>query len=125
MQYFYDKFETHIWQYIKDTHSDSVKIEVLIDIPPAEEFRIHITHFQPGAGAEPHTHEWEHAMYIMQGTAKVNIDDQESILKKGMLAFVPKNKTHSIYNIGDEELIVWGVSGPPKTEVGFTQLKRR
>jgi hypothetical protein len=53
MKYFYDRFEEYTWQYIADTHSDSVKAEILMDIPPAKEFRIHITRFRPGAGADP------------------------------------------------------------------------
>jgi mannose-6-phosphate isomerase-like protein (cupin superfamily) len=96
-----------------------------VDIPPAKEFRIHITRFKPGAGADPHSHEWEHAMYIMNGTGKVVIEGEEAIVKKGMLAFVPKGGVHSIYNIGKDELVVWGVSGPPKTESGYAQLKRK
>jgi mannose-6-phosphate isomerase-like protein (cupin superfamily) len=125
MKYFYDRFEEYTWQYISDTHSDSVKTEVLVDIPPAKEFRVHITRFQPSAGASPHTHEWEHAMYIMNGTGKVVIEGEEAIVRKGMLAFVPQGAVHSIYNIGQDELVVWGVSGPPKTEAGYVQLKRR
>lgn len=125
MEYFYDKFETYTWQYITDTHSNSVKTEVILDIPPAKDFRIHISRFDPGAGAEPHSHEWEHAMYIMNGTGRAMIEGKEAIVKKGMLAFVPANSTHAIHNIGDDELVVWGVSGPPKTEAGFAQLKKR
>ncbi|MFC1916083.1 cupin domain-containing protein [Chloroflexota bacterium] len=116
--------EEHVWQYISDTHSDSVKIEVILDMPPATEFRIHTTRFQPGAGAEPHSHEWEHAMYIIKGTGKVKIQGKETTVKEGMLAFVPRHATHSILNTGEDELLVWGVSGPPKTEAGYAQLKR-
>lgn len=116
--------EEYTWQYISDTHSDSVKIEVLLDIPPAKEFRIHITRFQPGAGADPHTHEWEHAMYIMKGTGKVEILGEEMIVREGVVAFVPQYAIHSILNTGDEELVVFGVSGPPKTEAGYAQLKK-
>jgi mannose-6-phosphate isomerase-like protein (cupin superfamily) len=125
MQYFYDKFEKYTWQYISDTHSESVKTEVIVDIPPATEFRIHISRFQPGAGADPHSHEWEHAMYIMNGTGRAVIEGEEAIVKKGMLAFVPKGGVHSIYNIGQDELVVWGVSGPPKSEAGYSQLRKR
>jgi len=125
MKYFYERFEEYTWQYITDTHSDSVKAEVIVDIPPATEFRVHITRFQPGAGADPHSHEWEHAMFIMNGTGKAVIEGEEAVVKKGMLAFVPKGAVHSIYNIGKEELVVWGVSGPPKTEAGYAQLRRR
>jgi mannose-6-phosphate isomerase-like protein (cupin superfamily) len=125
MEYFYDHFEEYTWQYIADTHSDSVKAEILLDLPPAKEFRIHITRFRPRAGADPHSHEWEHAMYFMQGTGKVVIQGEEAVVKKGMLAFVPLDAVHSVVNIGNDELVVWGVSGPPKTEAGSAQLKKR
>lgn len=125
MKYFYDRFEEYTWQYIADTHSESVRAEILVDIPPAKEFRIHVTRFRPGAGASPHTHEWEHAMYIMQGTGKVVIQGEEAVLQKGMLAFVPRDAVHSVLNIGKEELVVWGVSGPPKTEAGYAQLRKK
>ena len=125
MKYFYDQFEEYTWQYIADTHSESVKAEILVDIPPAKEFRIHITRFRPGAGAAPHTHEWEHAMYFIQGTGRVVIQGEEAVVKKGMLAFVPRDSVHSVVNIGNDELVVWGVSGPPKTEAGFAQLKKK
>ena len=116
--------EGYTWQYITDTHSESTKIEVILDIPPAKEFRIHTTRFQPGAGANPHSHEWEHAMYFMGGTGKVVIQEKETIVKKGMLAFVPRYAVHSVLNIGEDELVVWGVSGPPRTEEGHAQLRK-
>lgn len=125
MKYFFDKFEEkYSWQYIADTHSPSCKIEVLLDIPPAKELRINIARFQPGTGATPHTHEWEHAMYFVQGTGKMVIADEEAVVKVGMLAFVPRGAAHSIVNTGNEELVVWAVSGPPKTEAGYAQLKK-
>ena len=123
MRYIYERFEEYTWQYISDTHSKSAKTEVILGIPPAKEFRIHITRFQPGAKANPHSHEWEHAMYIMKGTGKVVIEGEEAIVKEGMLAFVPCDAVHSILNVGKDELVVWGVSGPPKTEAGYAQLK--
>ena len=125
MRYIYDRFEEYTWQYISDTHSKSVKTEVILDIPPAKEFRIHVTRFQRDEGANPHSHEWEHAMYIMNGTGKVVIQGEEAIVREGMLAFVPRDAVHSIQNVGEDELVVWGVSGPPKTEAGYAQLKKR
>jgi glyoxylate utilization-related uncharacterized protein len=89
MHYFYDTFEEYTWQYIADTHSDSVKTEVIADLSLAKEFRVHITRFQPGAGAEPHFHEWSHAMYIMNGTGRAVIEGEEAVVTKGMLAFAP------------------------------------
>jgi len=125
VQYFYETFEEDRSQYFSDTHDDSVKVEVITDIPPAKEFRIVRARFQPGAGAQPHSHEWEHAMYIMKGTAKAVIQGEEAMVTEGMLAFVPRNAVHSIENIGEDELVVLGVSGPPRTAAGYAQLKKR
>ena len=125
MRYFYDTFEEDTSQYLADTHDDSVKVEVITDMPPATEFRITRARFQPGAGAEVHSHEWEHAMYIMEGTAKVIIDGEEATVTEGMLAFVPRNTIHSIQNVGKGELVVFGISGPPRTDAGYAQLKKR
>ena len=125
MKYFYDKFETsYNYQYMLDTHSGTVKNEILLDIPPSKELRVNMAHFPPGAGATPHTHEWEHAMYIMKGKGRMVIEEETGIVKKGMLIFVPRDTVHSITNIGKSELVVLGMSGPPKTEAGFAQLKR-
>ena len=63
-------------------------------------------------------------MYIMKGTAKTVIQGEEAMVTEGMLAFVPRNAIHSIENIGEDELVVFGVSGPPKTEAGRAQLKK-
>jgi quercetin dioxygenase-like cupin family protein len=115
VQYFYETFEEDRSQYFS----------VITDIPPAKEFRIVRARFQPGAGAQPHSHEWEHAMYIMKGTAKAVIQGEEAMVTEGMLAFVPRNAVHSIENIGEGELVVLGVSGPPRTAAGYAQLKKR
>jgi quercetin dioxygenase-like cupin family protein len=125
MRYFYDTFEEDTSQYISDTHDGSVTVEVITDMPPAKEFRIVRARFQAGAGAQPHSHEWEHAMYIMKGTAKTIIQGEEAMVTEGMLAFVPRNTVHSIQNVGEGDLVVFGVSGPPRTEAGYAQLKKK
>ena len=125
MKYFFDKFESVSWQYVADTHSPALRNEVLLDIPPAKEFRIGISRFRPGEAAFPHTHEWEHAMYILGGTGKIKIQDEEATVKKGMLAYVPIGAVHSVENTGKGDLVVYGVSGPPKTEAGWAQLKKK
>ncbi len=125
MKYFYDKFETsYNYQYMLDTHSGSVKNEILLDIPPSKELRVNLAHFPPGTSATPHTHEWDHCMYIIKGKGKMVVAEEEGIIKKGMVIFIPPGAVHSVQNIGKGELIVLGISGPPKTEAGFAQLKR-
>jgi mannose-6-phosphate isomerase-like protein (cupin superfamily) len=125
MKYFYDKFETsYNYQYMLDTHSGSVKNEILLDIPPSKELRVNLAHFPPGTSAHPHMHEWDHCMYIIKGKGKMVVAEEEGIIKKGMVIFIPPGAVHSVENTGKSELIVLGISGPPKTEAGFAQLKR-
>ena len=125
MKYFYDKFEiSYNYQYMLDTHSGSVKNEILLDIPPSKELRVNLAHFPPGTSANPHTHEWDHCMYIIKGKGKMVVAEEEGMIKKGMVIFIPPGAVHSVENIGKGELIVLGISGPPKTEAGFAQLKR-
>ena len=125
MKYFYDQFESYSWQYVADTHSPAIRNEVLLDIPPAQEFRIAISRFRPGEAAFPHKHEWEHAMYVMAGTGKITIAGEEAAVKPGVLGYVPVGAVHSVENTGTEDLVIYGVSGPPKTEAGWAQLKKK
>ena len=124
MRYFFEHFEAENAQYLADTHSESMKAYSILGIPPAAEFRLTQGRFPPGIGCDPHTHEWEHAMYIVKGTAKVVIQGEAAILTEGMLGFVPRDAVHVIENIGKDELVVLGVSGPPRTEAGYAQLKK-
>jgi mannose-6-phosphate isomerase-like protein (cupin superfamily) len=126
MKYFYDKFETsYNYQYMLDTHSGSVKNEILLDMPPCKDFRVNLAYFPPGTSANPHTHEWDHCMYIMKGKGKMVVAEEEGIIKKGMLIFIPRDAVHSVENIGKGNGGLECISGPPKTEAGFTQLKRK
>ena len=126
MEYFYEKFEEDTSAYLTKTGDikGSAKATLLLGIPPAKEFRLNIARFQPGAGHDAHTHEWEHAFYIMKGTGKAVVEDKEAVVTEGMLVFVPPHLVHSLENVGQEELVVFGVSGPPKTEAGYAQLKK-
>jgi quercetin dioxygenase-like cupin family protein len=126
MQYFYDKFEEDTSPYLTESGDvkGSAKVSLLLGIPPAKEFRLNIARFQPGAGHDSHTHEWEHAFYILKGKGKAVVESEDAIVTEGMLVYIPANLVHSLENAGDEELVVFGVSGPPKTEAGMSQLKR-
>ena len=125
MKYIHDKFETsYNYQYMLDTHSGSVRNEILLDMPPCKDFRVNLAYFPPGTSATPHTHEWDHCMYIIKGKGKMVVAGEEGIIKKGMVIFIPPGAVHSVENIGKGEMVVLSVSGPPKTEAGFAQLKR-
>lgn len=59
----------------------------------------------PGSsvGNHPHTDDIE-SYYILKGTARYLDNGQEKILHAGDVTYTPMGESHSIENIGDEEL---------------------
>ncbi|MDO4573858.1 MAG: cupin domain-containing protein [Planctomycetia bacterium] len=55
---------------------------------------------EPGGHTPLHTHDWEHEMYILQGTATITVEGQEHITRPGCCAFVPPNAMHQVTNTG-------------------------
>jgi quercetin dioxygenase-like cupin family protein len=48
-----------------------------------------------GTGAEPHSHPNEQWIYILEGTFRAKIGDQELEAKPGSVIYVPANMVHS------------------------------
>ena len=48
-----------------------------------------------GTGAEPHSHPNEQWIYILEGTFRAKIGDQEVEAKAGSVVYVPSNVVHS------------------------------
>jgi quercetin dioxygenase-like cupin family protein len=48
-----------------------------------------------GTGAEPHSHPNEQWIYILEGTFRAKIGDQELEAKPGSVIYVPANAVHS------------------------------
>jgi len=48
-----------------------------------------------GTGAEPHSHPNEQWIYVLEGTFKAKIGDQEIEAKPGSVVYIPANAIHS------------------------------
>ena len=48
-----------------------------------------------GTGAEPHSHPNEQWIYILEGTFRAKIGDQEVEAKAGSVIYIPSNAVHS------------------------------
>jgi len=48
-----------------------------------------------GTGAEPHSHPNEQWIYILEGTFKARVGDQEVEAKPGSVLYIPSNTVHS------------------------------
>ena len=59
--------------------------------------------------AHPHS---EECFYVMRGEGKIVFEDGEVPFKAGQAVLTPQNTAHSIFNTGEEEILVVFASGP-------------
>jgi mannose-6-phosphate isomerase-like protein (cupin superfamily) len=58
---------------------------------------------QPRLSYEPHHHDdHEEVYYIINGTGKIKIGNEQAPLRDGDIIYIPENTTHSIINDGEE-----------------------
>ena len=70
----------------------------------------------PGGGAETHSHPHDLAYFVVRGSARIKIGDDERIMGAGSLAYVPPNVPQSNKNAGSEECVILGIHGPHDPE---------
>ena len=57
---------------------------------------------QPGGTSSHHIHEWEHEVYIIQGSGTLICDGKEYPVKEGDAMFIPPNVDHYTLNNGGD-----------------------
>jgi mannose-6-phosphate isomerase-like protein (cupin superfamily) len=58
---------------------------------------------QPSLSYQPHHHEdHEEVYYIINGTGKIKMGNEETRFRDGDIIYIPENITHSIINDGEE-----------------------
>ncbi len=68
----------------------------------AKIFSVHVSIVEPGYRPhEPHTHDDEEAIYLLEGKLEVTIDDQVSVIEPDTVAFLPPGSLHGLRNCGD------------------------
>lgn len=98
---------------------------MLLDNPPASNFRITKSTIRKNGYARLHSHEWEHAYFFVSGKARVGVGSEEQEVAKGDLVYVPANVPHSLKNIGDGPLEVLAVVGPDSKRGYGIEEKRK
>lgn len=70
--------------------------------------------FEPGQEHAMHSHAGQDKLYVvMEGTAVVQIGDQEEMLTAGDIAFAADGVPHGVRNPGPERLVIMAVLAPP------------
>jgi quercetin dioxygenase-like cupin family protein len=63
--------------------------------------------YEPGQSTVMHTHPTEEeAIFVLEGTATMNIDGQEIVLPAGSIARFPNNVIHDVRNLGTERCVI-------------------
>lgn len=63
--------------------------------------------YEPGGGSARHTHSnIEQAYYIIQGTARISVGDEERNVSSGAVVYVPQNIEHDFANVGTDVLVL-------------------
>lgn len=58
-----------------------------------------------GTGSKPHRHNVEQFNFVMKGTVRAVVGDEESIVGQGGVIYIPANTLHSIYAVDDEDVV--------------------
>ena len=67
-------------------------------------FALRTIRMKPGAKVPPHKHPWEHEIYVLRGKGMLWIEDRGYLLERGVFVYIPPNKLHYYYTVGEEEL---------------------
>lgn len=68
----------------------------------AETPRMHVSVIDPGQAAhEPHAHEGEEIMFVLEGTAEIRMGEEMQRVGANTAVFCPPNVLHGIRNAGD------------------------
>lgn len=82
--------------------------DIEVDVEPKYQVLKSITYvslakLQPRLSYEPHEHEdHEEIYFIINGTGKVKIGNEEARFRDGDVIYIPEKTTHSIVNDGEE-----------------------
>jgi len=80
---------------VTEDGAKSVKIKWLIsEKDGAPNFLMRHFTVEAGGFTPLHSHEWEHEVYVLEGTGKVRYEDHEEKIEPGDAIFIPPNRTH-------------------------------
>lgn len=104
---------------VREPGAKDITLKRLIDVPDgADRFVMTLFHMEPGGSTPPHYHDWEHEFYVLKGSMKLELPDENNdvILNEGDSVFIPRNEPHGFVTNGDvpcEILVVAPTERPP------------
>ncbi len=74
--------------------------DVIASANGALRFAMRLFELAPGASTTPHTHWWEHGVFVLSGQGKIIGDGEEAVMEEGTVIFTSPDELHSFVNTG-------------------------
>jgi quercetin dioxygenase-like cupin family protein len=75
--------------------------------------------YEPGQSTVMHQHpKEEEAIYVLEGTAHMNIDGHETVVRAGSIVKFPRAVMHDVRNLGPERCVIMFLKVNPKVLKG-------
>jgi quercetin dioxygenase-like cupin family protein len=70
----------------------------------APNFAMRLFEVAPGGHSPLHIHDWEHEVYIVDGTGELEFEGGRRPFERGWFLFVPPGREHRFVNTGEDAL---------------------
>ncbi|GHO81087.1 hypothetical protein KSD_88580 [Ktedonobacter sp. SOSP1-85] len=104
---------------VREPGAKQATIKRLIDTTDgADRFVLSLFEVMPNGSTPPHYHEWEHEIFILEGSMTLQLPQEKRDVKlnAGDVIFIPRNEPHGFITGGDETcrfLVVAPTERPP------------
>lgn len=86
---------------IEEAGAEGIKVRWLIkEQDGAPNFAMRYFEIEPKGHSPLHSHNWEHEVYILEGSCQVTCDGKKSSASADYVVFVPPNAKHQFANVG-------------------------
>ena len=108
---------------VREPGAKQVTIRRLIDTPDgADRFLMSLFELAPNGATPPHYHDWEHEIYVLSGSLRVELPAERRVipLREGDVVFIPRGEQHGLSTGPDETarlLLVAPAERPPVRSV--------
>lgn len=111
---------------VREPGAKQVTIRRLIDTPDgADRFLMSMFELGRGGATPPHEHEWEHEIYVLSGSLRLELPAERRAvaLRPGDVVFIPRGEPHGLATGPDETarlLLVAPAERPPTRSVFYS-----
>lgn len=83
-----------------------------------------LTRFPPGRSAPLHSHNCGEQVILLEGEGEVEVDGEVTRLKRYDTIYIPADKPHRFYAVGDAPMLIMWIYGADHVTRTFTETGR-